>query len=1238
MRPITKKLMALVLALCLLIGMPFAVSAEGTNDYVTFKATLISQNASANTVTVRLKFSEPVCLNTWHVNLCNDIAPAMCANNVESGAWQLIQKTSLSSPRIDDATNSDVYTDTYEFTYIPCTDSAHTNHYSDWANGLPKNAIIRIVNPNLVSVFKSQSGKSLKTETNATGENIAWVAVDQQPVTVSASLISMQGSSAKIRLKFSEPVSLYVWRVWLDVNGGSKSPNTSTSSPVNSNNGAFIGTIEGNDKYSDTFDYVFDGLDLTNGLAANATIRIADRGEKQTQNEVVYQAVKGDGYIDDLYCRSVSGGRLKATSINSDGHDVVTIPVNQQPVTVSAKLMSVTASQVKIKLQFSEPVSLYFWRVFLDTEATSSVTPNTSASSPVNSDNGAFIGTIEGNDTYSNEFIYVFNNDDLGLGQAKTATIRIVDRGEKQIQNGVTYQAVKGDGYIDDLYCSSLTSGGRLKATSTDSNGYDVLSLPVDMNPIDATATLIEQDEAAITVMLKFSEPVALYYWRTYMSNTTDHVTSDNGTQYGTLARTSSQGPMNNSSWIGNNEAPDLYSDTYVFTFPQCTDASHAHYAANSLMENAVIRITDEGGKTKNDGNTKDDGYIGKAYCVGESGRLLKANATNANGEAIVIPIRTTEAYSWDDYTETEDTIVLENKTYNFMNTDTGREIAVNGADEFAIVRKSEGSNLIALKSGEQYVNLTTETPTLVDEPIYYLLRAGANERYQLQVNPFSVLADSDAGMDDVAHFSVKAANSLDISTGWYLTPNGEDRPLKVMPLGDSITFGVNPDIATEAYRVGYREQLSEALTEYLGRVVFVGSEKSKNNLNGSCATTINETRLLRHAGFPGYTANYLWPENNREDVNPGIADFVEDLTDKYTPDVVFLMLGTNDLFNIKIVVEERNGDLNALLNEWVENYETFIRTIEGALDQDGVVICSTIVPMGNSINENYTIPANEVLIPVLQNLEANAKVVMADNYTAIYETEDAISSDKCHLSVTGYAAMAEEYLKVFKGVDLQNSLNKNTTVVLTEDYTASKLVIPAAATLDLNGHILTADVIMAFGQVIDTAEVKGGIAIAKNDVNDDSHLLNLSADNAMMPLYDAEFGGYRFFTVDVTHLQRAGETSDSCKFGFQFDMDDQAMALLMDAQNADVLFSTKLTVTVGDTVYDKIPPYEFNAATLAGYADRVLNQPSTSKWTIVLTIWGINSLDGDVTIQSAPTMTSSTGVGVAGDAVTYVG
>ncbi len=635
--------------------------------------------------------------------------------------------------------------------------------------------------------------------------------------------------------------------------------------------------------------------------------------------------------------------------------------------------------------------------------------------------------------------------------------------------------------------------------------------------------------------------------------------------------------------------------------------------------------------------NDKEDGYTWKFYfydgnCnyhgAGFIGGVQGVHPTTGAAIALSVPdaykktadggIKEYVFADIDSYLDREPSTVIElqeNKSYHFMNADTGRSLVVDGAEEFTIVRKS--GNVISLMVGDKYVDLHSTPAQLSDTAYNYLLEACEHGRYRILVSPIVALSDNDAGTDNVASLAPTYVDLEPISTGWYLTASGENRPLRILPIGDSITYGSVAE--GETYNHGWRDTLSEDLMGQFGRVVFVGSQTSK-------ITTVDEKELYRHEGNPGWTVSHMAASLN--DIATGVVD-------KYDPDVVLLMAGINDMSNFHHNEYSDQQALDALKTNYTDLVEKLAANMEG----DDVIFCSTLTPIGieNWLAEDARMVNAAFPSWVKEWAAEGLPVALNDNYTDLKDVDGVQCSDNLHLSSVGDALVAEQYAKSILNYyntdgsekDLQEKIaaaveDGQTELYLNEDVTIHELNVPDTITLDLNGHTLTASYVVAYGDIKDSTEGNGGIAIAKNDTNDDTHSLVLPIGNAMMALYEEDFG-YRFFTCTTTQLFNEGTP----RFGFQIDINEKGLALLKDAANADVEVMTKLIVTIdGEQKLEK--DYVFQAATVADYATKKANDPA-SNWAIILTVTGFEKLSGtDIRMTSTPIFKSSTGVGVA--------
>lgn len=238
------------------------------------------------------------------------------------------------------------------------------------------------------------------------------------------------------------------------------------------------------------------------------------------------------------------------------------------------------------------------------------------------------------------------------------------------------------------------------------------------------------------------------------------------------------------------------------------------------------------------------------------------------------------------------------------------------------------------------------------------------------------------AGTSGASGNAGQAGNGGSAGSGYDPCPS--DEPCRIMPFGDSIT---------EGYPVngGYRVPLFR-LARAAGRsLTFVGSA----NNNGP--TMVDGVTFPRdHEGHGGFTIEDV-PARGAN----GIADFVEPSMQAYSPHIITLMIGTNDL-NGNIEVGTAPQRLGALLDDIYEQ------------DPDVLVILAQIVPTRTD-GTNQTVQNYNAAMPdlVSARAEAGRHIVLLDMYEAFTRDADyktALLGDNLHPNEAGYARMAETW------------------------------------------------------------------------------------------------------------------------------------------------------------------------------------------------------------------------------------
>jgi lysophospholipase L1-like esterase len=205
--------------------------------------------------------------------------------------------------------------------------------------------------------------------------------------------------------------------------------------------------------------------------------------------------------------------------------------------------------------------------------------------------------------------------------------------------------------------------------------------------------------------------------------------------------------------------------------------------------------------------------------------------------------------------------------------------------------------------------------------------------------------------------------------------------PCKIMPFGDSITEGF-PVFG------GYRMELFRLARADGHEITFVGSLVNGPNMVDGVTFPRN------HEGHGAHTISG----------SMGIAQFVDSSMSSYTPDIVMLMIGTNDI-NGNISVASAPTRLGALLDDIYD------------ADPNVLIILAQIVPT-RSDGTNQAVQTYNAAMPALvsQRTSAGRHLVLVDMYEAFTRDADyktALFGDNLHPNEAGYARMGATWYAV---------------------------------------------------------------------------------------------------------------------------------------------------------------------------------------------------------------------------------
>jgi len=197
---------------------------------------------------------------------------------------------------------------------------------------------------------------------------------------------------------------------------------------------------------------------------------------------------------------------------------------------------------------------------------------------------------------------------------------------------------------------------------------------------------------------------------------------------------------------------------------------------------------------------------------------------------------------------------------------------------------------------------------------------------------------------------------------------------MQIMPLGDSITFGIN-------YPGGYRINLEALLAQKDIVVNFLGSQE-----NGPASL-----KSKHNEGHPGWSIQHL-------------AQNTPAWLDIYKPEIILLMIGTNDLW---VDEASQKPDVDAALNQ----LKILVSTIVQKMPTSKIVIAS--VPPSPFFWNQYVIEYNSGIKEfVSTEAKSNNNLQFADVYGAM-SVNDLDQNDGMggvHPSSQGYNKIAATF------------------------------------------------------------------------------------------------------------------------------------------------------------------------------------------------------------------------------------
>ena len=221
------------------------------------------------------------------------------------------------------------------------------------------------------------------------------------------------------------------------------------------------------------------------------------------------------------------------------------------------------------------------------------------------------------------------------------------------------------------------------------------------------------------------------------------------------------------------------------------------------------------------------------------------------------------------------------------------------------------------------------------------------------------------------------------LSAFFYSTSYGKASPIKILPLGDSIT-------CASKYKVSYRYPLWKMLVDAGKKVEFVGSQIQKGNGGREWATYKNLPFPAKNEGHSGWRADQIL--NGLRNGEKGLSKWLK----SSNPDIVLLHLGTNDTHQ-KQTPESTRDDIHEII-KMLRNKNPRIK-----------IILAQIIP----VSTIPTVPRlNKLLSQLVKSVnKSDSPVISVDMYTG-FNIDTDMQKDKMHPNAKGEIKMAKRWFK----------------------------------------------------------------------------------------------------------------------------------------------------------------------------------------------------------------------------------
>lgn len=217
--------------------------------------------------------------------------------------------------------------------------------------------------------------------------------------------------------------------------------------------------------------------------------------------------------------------------------------------------------------------------------------------------------------------------------------------------------------------------------------------------------------------------------------------------------------------------------------------------------------------------------------------------------------------------------------------------------------------------------------------------------------------------------------------------PCPQNQACKIMPFGDSITDGYNADTPG-----GYRIELFRLAHQAGKNITFVGSGQNGPSMVDGVAFP------QHHEGHSGWT---IAPTGGRS----GISTLVATAMPTYRPDIVLLMIGTNDAID-DYQMQQAPARLGMLIDSIYQQLPDVLIIVAQPIPSRGDA------GKGDDVNLSARLKTYGEAIPavVKQRTDAGKHLLVVDMYTPFAPNKSTLLEDQWHPNTQGYVLLAERW------------------------------------------------------------------------------------------------------------------------------------------------------------------------------------------------------------------------------------